>query len=174
HFPISLSEVHADRRGLLYVLEPFQEGVFPLFHSVYPDARMTLHKDPYGRTMFVEIPVPKDEIRPPLEAPGAGGGVLAPFGGAEKWSRQPVIQRREPAIWLHSHWGADPLPHPFLAEWTTWLRIDQSGVYNFDLDTSGPTVVSFDRQKVFETSVEGPAERFSVSASAGRDLIAVS
>jgi hypothetical protein len=174
HFPIPLSKVHADRQGLLYVLEPFQEGLFPLFHSVYPGAKMTLHKDPYGRTMFVEIQVPKDEIRPPANSPGARGGFLAAFWAGEEWRGNPIIQRREPAIWLHSHWQMDPLPHPFLAQWTTYLRIDKPGIYNFDIATSGPAVVSLDREKVFETVADSPdPQRFSVSASAGRHLLAV-
>ena len=174
HFPISPAKVHRDTEGLLYVLEPFQEGLFPLFHSVYPGARMTLHKDPYGRTMFVEIVVPKDEIKSPQDSTAGRGGFWAAFW-TSRASANPIIQRREPAIWLHSHWELDPLPHPFLAEWTTWLRTDQPGVYNFLLTTSGPTVVSFDKEKVFETSLDTPdPQRFSVTASAGRHLVAVS
>jgi hypothetical protein len=174
HFPISPAKVHPNSKGLLYVLEPFQEGLFPLFHSVYPGATMTLHKDPYGRTMFVEIRVPPDEIRIPPDSPGARGGFLGSFWTNRQATGNPVIQRREPAIWLHSHWELDPLPHPFFAEWTTWLRTDQAGVYNFELASSGPTVVSLDKEKVFETSLDtSDPQRFSVSASAGRHLLAV-
>jgi hypothetical protein len=136
---------------------------------------MTLHKDPYGRTMFVEIRVPRNEIRKPEDSPGARGGFLGAFWMNRKTDGNPILQRREPAIWLHSHWEADPLPHPFFAEWTTWLRTDQPGVYNFLLATSGPAVVSFDKEKVFETSLDTPdPQRFSVTASAGRHLLAVS
>jgi hypothetical protein len=136
---------------------------------------MTPHKDPYGRTMFVEIVVPKDEIKIPRDSPAARGGFLGSFWTNKEGRGNPVVQRREPAIWLHSHWELDPLPHPFLAEWTTWLETDQTGVYNFLIATSGPAVVSLDKEKVFETELDtSDPQRFSVAATAGRHLLAVS
>ena len=174
HFPIGLNRVHSAREGLLYVLEPFQEGLFPLFHSVYPNAKMTPHKDPYGRTMFVEILVPKSDIGPPQESRAARGGFLGAFWTGKEYRNNPIIQRREPAIWLHSHWEMDPLPHPFSAEWTTYLRIDKPGVYEFDLTSSGPTVISWDKQKVFETALDTPdTQSFTVSAEPGQHLLSV-
>ena len=82
---------------------------------------------------------------------------------------------REPAIWFYSHWGLDPLPHPFTALWTALLQIDEPGEYSFELSTIGPTVLSFDQQKILETSLDSPVpQRVAVQASPGQHLLAVS
>lgn len=175
HVPISPARFHPEREGLLYVLEPFQEGLFPLFHTQYEHARLTVHRDPYGRSMFVDIQVPREDLAR-QEAAGTGQrGFLGAYWADEHWSGVPTVVQREPAIWFHSHWGLDPLPHPFTADWTAFLQIAEPGQYAFEIATSGPTVVSFDERKVFETSrVEDPTpQRFSVDASRGRHLLAV-
>jgi hypothetical protein len=67
------------------------------------------------------------------------------------------------------------LPHPFTAEWTAHLQIDEPGRYTFEIATSGLTVVSFDQEKVFENfSIENPTpQSFIVDASRGEHLFAV-
>ena len=176
HFPISPERIHPDRAGLLYVLEPFQEGLFPLFHALYEHSRMGIHKDPYGRTMFVDIQVPREDLGHPRGAGIAREGFLGAYWANEHLAGEPTIVQREPAIWFHSHWDRDPLPHPFTAQWTTLLRIDEPGRYGFELGASGPAVVSFDRKSVFETSaIEDPTPRpFVVELSRGKHLLSVS
>jgi hypothetical protein len=59
--------------------------------------------------------------------------------------------------------------------WTALLQVDEPGEYAFELATSGPTVLSFDQQKILETSLDSPvAQRVTVQASAGQHLLAVS
>jgi uncharacterized membrane protein len=175
HFPISHNRFHPDREGLLYVLEPFQEGLFPLFHALYEHSRIEVHRDPYGRTMFVEIQVPREDLGPGRGAGIAQKGFLGVYWANEHWKGGPSVVQREPAIWFHSHWDRDPLPHPFTAEWTALLQIDEPGEYAFELATSGPTVVSLDHEKVFETTLDSPVpNRVTVNLSRGQHLLAVS
>jgi Dolichyl-phosphate-mannose-protein mannosyltransferase/PA14 domain len=175
HFPISPERIHPDREGLLYVLEPFQEGLFPLFHALYEHARMGVHRDPYGRTMFVDIQVPRDDLAHQRGGGIAQKGFLGAYWSREHWTGEPTIVQREPAIWFHSHWDRDPLPHPFTAQWAALLRIDEPGEYAFELATSGPTVLSLDQKKIFETSLDSPdPQRVTVQASPGQHLLAVS
>ncbi len=175
HFPVSPARIHREREGLLYVLEPFQEGLFPLFEALYDHPRMTVHRDPYGRPMFVDIQVPREDLAHPHSEGIAERGFLGAYWANENWTGEPAVMHREPAIWFHSHWAADPLPHPFTAQWAAVLQIDEPGEYAFDLATSGPTVLSFDSEKIFETSLDSPVpQRTKVQASAGRHLLAVS
>ncbi len=176
HFPIAPDRVHPDREGLLYVLEPFEEGLFPLFQALYEHPKMTTHPDPYGRTMFVEIQVPREDLAHPKDARIGDKGFLGVYWANENWSGEPTVVQREPAIWFHSHWDRDPLPHPFTADWTASLRIDEPGTYLFELGACGPAVVSFDRKKAFENfSIEDPTpRRFVVHLSRGEHLVSVS
>jgi hypothetical protein len=175
HFPIPPERIHPDREGLLYVLEPFQEGLFPLFHALYEHSRIGLHRDPYGRPMFVDIQVPREDLIHQRGDGIAQKGFLGAYWSNETWTGEPTIVQREPAIWFHSHWGADPLPHPFTAQWAAHLQIDEPGEYAFELATSGPTVLSLDQEKIFETSRDSPVpQRVTVQASRGKHLLAVS
>jgi hypothetical protein len=175
HFPISPAWIHPDREGLLYVLEPFQEGLYPLFQALYDHPRLTVHRDPYGRPTFVDIQVFQEDLARPRGDGIARNGFLGAFWANEHWTGEPTVLRREPAIWLHSHWDQDPLPHPFTAQWAALLQIDEPGEYAFDLATSGPTVLSFDSEKILETSLDSPVpQRVKVMASPGQHLLAVS
>jgi 4-amino-4-deoxy-L-arabinose transferase-like glycosyltransferase len=175
HFPLSPENIHPDREGLLYVLEPFQAGLFPLFQALYEHATIEIHPDPYGRPMFVVIRVPREDLGHQRGDRIAQKGFLGAYWANIHWTGEPTVTQREPAIWFHSHWDRDPLPHPFTAQWTAHLRIDEKGEYAFELATSGPTVLSFDQQKIFETSEDSPfPHRVVVQASPGEHLLAVS
>jgi hypothetical protein len=175
HFPISPSWVQPDREGLLYVLEPFQEGLFPLFQALYEHPRLTVHRDPYGRPMFVDIQVPREDLAHQRGGDISHKGFLGAYWANENWTGEPTVMHREPEIWFHSHWDQDPLPHPFTAQWAALLQIDEPGEYAFDLATSGPTVLSFDSRQIFETSLDSPVpQRVKVEASPGQHLLAVS
>lgn len=176
HFPISPASIHPDRDGLLYVLEPFQEGLFPLFQALYEHPRLVVHRDPYGGPLFVAIQVPREDLGHQRGGGFDGKGFLGAYWANEHWTGEPVIVRREPAIWFHSHWERDPLPRPFTAEWMALLQVDEPGEYTFELATSGPTVLSFDQENILETSyMDNPSpERVTVQASRGGHLLAVS
>jgi hypothetical protein len=174
HFPISPAQIQPDREGLLYVLEPFQEGLFPLFQALYEHPRMTVHRDPYGRSMFVDIQVPREDLGHPRGEGIAEHGFLGAYWANEHWTGEPTVLHREPAVWFHSHWDQDPLPHPFTAQWTAFLQIDEPGEYAFELATSGPTILSFDQERILETSLDSPVpQRVTVQASAGKHLLAI-
>ena len=132
-----------------------------------------VHRDPFGAPMFVHILVPRRDLEHE-ERSAANKGFLGVYYANETWAGEPASLRREPAIWFHSHWHEDPLPHPFTADWAAHLRIDEPGEYTFELDTSGPTVLSFDRKRIFET-LQGPArQRAAVRVSRGEHLLVVS
>lgn len=129
-------------QGILYVLEPFQKELFPLFREIYPDARLEEPKDPFGRPMFVAIVVPPGKDVPAPSGPAvAPGGFLGAYYRNENWSGQPGLLRQEPGICFHFHWHADALDHPFSADWAALLRVDEPGRYAFELLCSGPAVL---------------------------------
>jgi len=176
HLPISPTLVRPERQGLLYVLEPFQAGLFPLVHSLYPHAALTVHRDPFGREMFIDIQVPREDLEHLVAADYEKTGFWGAYYQNGNWAGEPAIERREPAIWFHTHWHEDILAHPFTGDWASYVEISQPGEYAFELVTSGPTTVSFDRHRVFTTTtVDNPAPQlFSVYASAGKHLLVVS
>jgi hypothetical protein len=176
HLPVSPDRVHKDRQGLLYVLEPYQEGLFPLYRALYEHSQLGVHRDPFGRPMFVHIVVPREDLERPRVVQAGRSGFLGAYYANERWAGPPEIVRREPAIWFHTHWHEDILPHPFTADWTAVLRIDEPGTYSFELVTSGPTVLSLDRTKVFAThEIDNPdPQRVTLPLSRGEHMLAVS
>ncbi len=136
----------------LYVLEPFQKELFPLFQSLYPHARLEEHRDPFGRLMFVGIFVPRAELKRPLDPQAGQKGFLGAYYANEDWQGPPAILRRDPTVAFHFHLDREGLPGPFTADWAANLRIEQPGPYLFEMMTSGPTLLFVDDQKVTETS----------------------
>ncbi len=136
----------------LYVLEPFQKALFPLFQSLYPHARLEEHRDPFGRLMFVGIFVPRTDLEHPLDSQAGQRGFLGAYYANEEWQGAPEILRREPTVLFHFHWDQEALPGSFTADWSANLRIEQPGEYGFEMVTSGPTTLFVDDQKVIETS----------------------
>jgi hypothetical protein len=136
----------------LYVLEPFQKELFPLFLSLYPHARLEEHRDPFGRLMFVGIFVPRADLEHPLDPQAGQRGFLGAYYANEEWQGAPAILRREPTVLFHFHWEREALPGSFTADWSANLRIERPGEYGFEMVTSGPTTLFVDDQKVIETS----------------------
>ena len=136
----------------LYVLEPFQKELFPLFQALYPHARLEEHRDPNGRLMFVSILVSRAELEHPSDPQARQRGFLGAYYANEDWQGAPAILRREPAVVFHFHWGGEALPGSFTADWAANLRVEQPGEYKFEMVTSGPTILFVDDQKVIETN----------------------
>jgi hypothetical protein len=140
------------REGTLYVLEPFQEKLFPLFQALYPHARLEKHPDPFGRMMFVSIFVPRADLESPLDPQAGQRGFLGAYYSNEEWRGDPAILRRDPAVIFHFHWEGEALPGTFTADWTAHLQVEQPGEYTMQMLTSGPTILLIDDKKVIETS----------------------
>jgi hypothetical protein len=176
HIPIlpSLRPLH--REGILYVLEPFQKDLFPLFQFLYPHADLSIHRDPFGREMFVDIQVPRQDVTGLPAADFEHMGFLGTYYPNEGWHGDPTIVRRDPAIWFHTHWYDELPPTSFTADWAAHLDIPEPGEYFFELVTSGATVVSFDQKGVFSTSTidDLAPHLFSVSSTPGKHLLVVS
>jgi hypothetical protein len=150
--------------------------LFPLYRALYEHSQLGVHRDPFGRPMFIHVLVPREDLERPRVADAGRSGFLGAYYANERWAGPPEIVRREPAIWFHTHWHEDILPHPFTADWTAVLRIDEPGTYSFELVTSGPTVLSLDRKKVLATqAIDDPdPQRVTLSLSRGEHLLAVS
>jgi hypothetical protein len=176
HLPVPAASVHAERQGLLYVLDPVQEGLFPLFRALYEHSRLGMHRDPFGEPMFVHIVVPREDLERSGRVGAEAMGFLGVYYKNERWADEPQIARREPAIWFHTHWHEDILPHPFTADWVAFLRIEEPGDYGFELVTNGPTVLSFDQKPILQTKTpdDTSPQRVTVQASRGDHLLAVS
>jgi 4-amino-4-deoxy-L-arabinose transferase-like glycosyltransferase len=150
--PLSVAKQDRTKEGTLYVMEPFQKELFPLFQALYPHARLEEHQDQFGRLMFVSIFVPRSELEHPSDPQAAQRGLLGAYYSNEDWQGVPEIVRRDPTVLFHFHWEQEALPGSFTADWTAKLRIEQPGSYTFQLATSGPTVLLVDDQTVIATS----------------------
>jgi hypothetical protein len=144
HLPLSRWRSSTGTEGAFYLLEPFQKGLFPLFREVYPDARLQEHRDPFGRTMFVSIVVPRRNLESPSDPSIGQRGFLGAYYPNERWEGRPSVVRRDPAVFFHFHWEGEALNDPFTADWTSVLRIEEEGEYVFDLTTTGATTVFID------------------------------
>jgi len=136
----------------LYVLEPFQKELFPLFQALYPHARLEEHRDPNGRLMFVSILVSRAELELPSDPQAGQRGFLGAYYANEDWKGAPAVLRREPTVLFHFHWGGEALEGSFTADWAANLRVEQPGAYTLEMVTSGPTILFVDDQKVIETN----------------------
>ena len=150
--PAAMSGREGQTEETLYVLEPFQRELFPLFQTLYPHARLEEYRDPFGRPMFVSIFVPRADREHPSDAEAAQRGFLGAYYQNEEWEGPPLIVRREPTVLFHFHSEEDALPGSFTADFTANLQIEQPGEYCFQLVTSGPTILLVDDQTVIETS----------------------
>ena len=173
--PRTTPERGAGTAGTLYVLEPFQKELYPLFRDLYPHARLEEHKDPFGRLMFASILVPRGDLEHPADPQAAREGFLGAYYANEGWQGPPAVLRREPTVIFHFHWEFEALPGAFTADWAADLRVEQSGAYMFHMLTSGPTVLLVDGARVIETrDVEREAApEGSVRLSAGSHRIVV-
>jgi hypothetical protein len=151
-FPATMSGREGQTEGTLYVLEPFQRELFPLFQALYPHARLEEHRDPFGKPMFVSIFVPRPDREHPADAEAAQKGFLGAYYPNEEWEGPPLIVQREPTVLFHFHSAQDALPGSFTADFSAHLQIEQPGQYTFQLVTSGPTILLVDDQTVIATS----------------------
>lgn len=148
HFPLSAKKLRTGTAGSLYILEPFQKGLYPLFKELYPGARLEEHRDPFGRTMFVAIVVPRRDFYTPSDPDAEQKGFLGAYYPNQRWEGLPGIVRRDPAVFYHFHWHGEALPDPFTADWSASLRIEEPGRYVFDVVTTGPTAVFLDDRAI--------------------------
>ncbi|MEO8347978.1 MAG: PA14 domain-containing protein, partial [Acidobacteriota bacterium] len=155
HFPLSPTRLRAETEGSLYVLEPFQKGLYTLFKELYPGARLEDHRDPFGRTMFVAIVVPRRDLYNPTDPAAVRNGFLGAYYPNERWEGRPGILRRDPAVFFHFHWHGEALPDPFTVDWSTQLRIEEPGRYVFDVTTAGPTAIFLDDRVIAEAAASG-------------------
>ncbi len=138
--------------GTLYVLEPFQKELFPLFQSLYRHARLEEHRDPFGRLMFISIFVCRPDLEHPLDPLARQEGFLGAYYANEEWRGNPEILRRDPTPIFHFHWEREALAGPFTADWTAHLTAEQAGEYRFQMVASGPTILLVDEQEVMKTT----------------------
>ena len=149
--PVSSLPYGNRSEGTLFVLEPIQRELFPLFQELYPHARLEDHLDPFGQSMFASVLVPRADLENPADRQAAQRGWLGAYYSNDQWQGTPDIVRREPAVLFHFHWDQEALGGNFTADWAANLRIERSGAYAFDLETSGPSLVQVDGQTLFST-----------------------
>lgn len=172
--PRAVTQRESRTEGTLYVLEPFQRELFPLFHGLYPHARLEEHRDPFGRLMFASIFVPRADLEHPLDPQAGQRGFLGAYYLGD-WQGSPLILRREPAVLFHFHWERDALPGSFTADWAADLSVEQPGAYTFRMMATGPSVLLVDDETVIETNEfdeESPREG-SLTLSPGHHRIVI-
>ncbi|HUW13690.1 MAG TPA: PA14 domain-containing protein, partial [Anaerolineae bacterium] len=114
---------------LLYVLEPVDERLGPLFQQVYPGGSWQVHRDSFGRALFISFAVPQETL-------AAARGVSAFYFRGDDTSGVPTLAQREESV-DHDWSVAPPLEPPFAASWQGALLIPRYGEYHFELAPVG-------------------------------------
>jgi len=76
---------------LLYVLEPVDERLGPLFQQVYPGGSWQVHRDSFGRALFISFLVPQDTL-------AAARGLSAFYFQGDDISGVPTLAQREESL----------------------------------------------------------------------------
>jgi hypothetical protein len=166
HLPMNAAPLLPSRKGVLYVLDPFQAELKDLFLELYPNAEIEEHLDSHGRLMFVSVLVQDQEIRAVSGQPETG--FLGSYYANDRFAGAPAKMRREPGVCFHFHWPEEVLDAPFSADWATHLRVDAAGSYIFRVRASGPAVLIVDdRSFRLGTIDRTKLERVSVDLTSG-------
>jgi DNA-binding beta-propeller fold protein YncE len=116
-------------RDLLYILEPVDERLGPLFQQVYPGGTWTVHRDSVGRGLFVSFEVPQATL-------SAARGVAGRYFAGGDMSGAPDVAQRDGV--LEFDWRVvQPLDPPFSAVWEGALLVSQYGQHHFELTVGG-------------------------------------
>ncbi|MBC8447256.1 MAG: glycosyltransferase family 39 protein [Chloroflexi bacterium] len=137
-------------RDLIYVLEPVDARLGPLFQQVYPGGTWQVHRDSVGRALFISFEVPQETL---TAARGLAGRY---FQGQETTAAPARAQRDE--IFDFDWATAPPLTPPFAASWEGALLVPRYGEYRFELTAAGGRArVLLDGQLLLEAD-DGRAE----------------
>ncbi len=171
HFPSPASP--PPRRPALFLLKGVHGDLVPRFREAWPCATAKPHLDPSGRPMFWSVLVPAEcrDLPPSLR----GSGFLAVFRPGAGFAASPTLVRVDPAVLFHFHTSEDALPHPFGADWVTYLDVAPGGVYAFELYASGPACLLVDGSPVLSASGGGSPDpvRAELELSAGEHVLAL-
>jgi len=116
-------------RDLVYVLEPVDERLGPLFQQVYPGGTWQVHRDSLGRALFISFEVPQETL-------AAARGLAGRYFPGQEMTGAPAVAQREES--LDFDWAATPpLASPFVASWEGALLVPRYGEYHFELTAEG-------------------------------------
>jgi len=114
---------------VVYVVETVDQRLVPLFRQIYPGGKLTMHKDPYGRLLFISYEVPP-------EAMEAAWGLLGEYFAGPEPEGTPSFSRRDGP--LDFDFAANPpLPTPFAVRWPGALLVPVFGDYTFQVEVEG-------------------------------------
>lgn len=116
-------------RDLIYVLEPVDERLGPLFQQVYPGGTWRVHRDSVGRALFISFEVPKETLT-------AARGLAGRYFQGSEMTGTPARAQKDEA--LDFDWtAAPPLKPPFAVAWEGALLVPRYGEYRFELIAAG-------------------------------------
>ena len=116
-------------RDLLYLLDPVDERLEPLFRQVYPAGKWQVQRDRYGRPLFISFEVPQERL-------AEAQAITAQYFSGRETKGTPALVRQEKS--LEFDWTvAPPLASPFSASWEGALQVPSFGEYRFELAVMG-------------------------------------
>ncbi len=144
HLPLPMP---ADRNALL-ILDGEREQLFQEARRLYPDARFTEHKPPFGGPTVVYSALLSAEDVASIQ------GLSGRYFANADWSGAPVLTQTDSE--LDFDWRDEsPLPPPFSVEWEGVLRVEAYGLHQFSLTASGHAELYIDEDLVLETDRVG-------------------
>ena len=140
HLPLPMP---ADRNALL-ILDGEREQLYQEVRRLYPNARFTEHKPPFGGPTVVYSALLSAEDVASIQ------GLSGRYFANADWSGAPVLTQTDSE--LDFDWRDEsPLPTPFSVEWEGVLRVEAYGLHQFSLTTSGHAELYIDEDLVLET-----------------------
>ena len=121
---------------VIYIMEPADRRLEPLFHQFYPTGVWQEYRDPYGGLLFNTFQVtPAQQV----EAMGLNARYYPNAG----WRSPAALVQRDRAIAFDWHYDP-PLPYPFSVEWRGALLVPRYGQYDLTIQASGPVTLTLD------------------------------
>ncbi len=141
HLPVRQPQ----ENDVIYILEPADRRLEPLFHQFYPDGVWKEHLDPYDGLLFNTFAVT------PAQQAGAMGLEGRYYANAD-WRSPATLLQRDEAIAFD--WRENPpLAYPFSVEWRGALLVPQYGQYDLTIQASGPFTLTLDGETLLSGGI---------------------
>ncbi|HEY53884.1 MAG TPA: hypothetical protein G4N94_10545, partial [Caldilineae bacterium] len=112
-----------------FLLEFGDERLLPLLQQLYPSGQPQVHRDDFGRTLFVTFHIPHSAVQ-------AARGLQAAYIPGDDPNQAPVRGEQIPQIDI-DFFLDQPLAPPFVARYDSALLAPQYGEYVFELTAMG-------------------------------------
>ncbi len=114
-----------------FILQPTEDHLAPILQQLYPSGEYEVHRDRFGRTLFLTYRIPRSAL-------DAAHGWQAAYIPGEDPTQAPMRGDRI-SVFDVDFTAGRPLAPPFVARYESALLVPQYGDYAFELTATGGT-----------------------------------